>query len=59
MSEAEVLARIGRPDATSGGSKARQTRWSYLPTDDDPDTVTSITFAGGAVSEVSRKVVKR
>jgi hypothetical protein len=59
MTEAEVLARIGRPDATSGGSKGRQTRWSYLPADDDPDTVTSITFAGGTVSEVSRKVIKR
>lgn len=59
MSEAEVLARIGRPDATAGGSKARQTRWSYLPTDDDPDTVTSITFAAGVVSDVSRKVIKR
>jgi hypothetical protein len=59
MTEAEVLARIGRPDATSGASKARQTRWSYLPAEGDPDTVTSITFSAGAVSDVSRKVVKR
>ena len=59
MTEAEVLAKIGRPDATSGGSGARQTRWSYLPAPDDPDTVTTITFAGGSVSEVTRKVVKR
>ena len=59
MSEAEVLAKIGRPDATSGGSSTRQTRWSYLPAPDDPDTVTTITFAGGSVSEVTRKVVKR
>ena len=59
MSEAEVLAKIGRPDVTAGGSKARQTHWSYLPTADDPDTITSITFTGGAVSEVTRKVVKR
>jgi hypothetical protein len=59
MTEAEVLARIGRPDATSGASKSRQTRWSYLPAEGDPDTVTSITFSAGTVSEVSRKVVKR
>jgi hypothetical protein len=59
MTEAEVLTRIGRPDATSGGSKKQQGRWSYLPADGDPDTVTTITFSGGAVSDVSRKVVKR
>jgi hypothetical protein len=59
MTEAEVLHKVGHPDATSGGSKSRQTHWSYLPAEGDPDTVTSITFAGGVVSEVSRKVVKR
>jgi hypothetical protein len=59
MTETEVLARIGRPDATAGGSKNRQTHWSYLPAEGDPDTVTSIVFAGGVVSEVTRKVVKR
>ena len=59
MTEAEVLARIGRPDATAGGNKQHQGRWSYLPADGDPDTVTTITFSGGTVSDVSRKVVKR
>jgi len=59
MTEAEVLARIGRPDATAGGSRQQQGRWSYLPADGDPDTVTTITFSGGTVSDVSRKVVKR
>jgi len=59
MSEAEVLARLGRPDATAGGNKQHQARWSYLPTDGDPDTVTTITFSGGMVSDVSRKVVRR
>ena len=58
MTEAEVVARIGRPDATTGG-KNRQAHWSYLPAEGDPDTVTSILFAGGVVSEVTRKVVKR
>jgi hypothetical protein len=59
MTETEVLAKIGRPDATAGGSKQHQGRWSYLPADGDPDTVTTITFAGGTVNDVSRKVVKR
>ena len=59
MTEAEVLARIGRPDATAGGSRQHQGRWSYLPADGDPDTVTTVTFSGGTVSDVSRKVVKR
>lgn len=59
MTEAEVLAKIGRPDATAGGSKQHQGRWSYLPAEGDPDTVTTITFSGGTVSDVSRKVVKR
>ena len=59
MAEAEVLARIGRPDATAGGSKTRQTRWSYLPAADDPDTVTTVTFTAGVVSDVTRRVIKR
>ena len=59
MSEAEVLATIGRPDATAGGSRTQQSRWSYLPADGDPDTVTTITFSGGTVSDVSRKILKR
>jgi hypothetical protein len=58
MTESEVVARIGRPDATSGG-KNQRAHWSYLPAEGDPDTVTSILFAGGVVSEVTRKVVRR
>jgi len=59
MTEAEVLSHIGRPDVTAGGSRKRQARWSYLPAADDPDTVTTITFSGGTVSEVTRRVVKQ
>lgn len=61
MTEGEVLAAIGRPDATAGGKGKGQGngRWSYLPAAGDPDTVTTITFAGGAVSEVSRKVIRK
>jgi hypothetical protein len=61
MNEAEVLAKIGRPDATAsgGGGKPPQVRWSYLPSPDDPDTVTTVTFTGGSVSDISRKVIKK
>lgn len=59
MREAEVLARIGRPDMTAGGNRNHRTRWSYLPHAGDLDTITTITFNGDTVSDVSRKVVKR
>jgi hypothetical protein len=59
MTEGEVLGRIGRPDATAGGAKSSPARWSYLPAADDPDTVTTITFSGGVVSDVSRKVIRK
>lgn len=59
MSEAEVMTRIGKPDATSGGGRSATSRWSYLPAPEDPDTVTTITFLGGVVSDVSRKVVRK
>ncbi len=59
MTDAEVRAKIGQPDITSGSAKNRNARWSYLPTDGDPDTITTINFAGNTVSDVSRKTVKK
>jgi hypothetical protein len=38
---------------------SRNARWSYLPAAGDPDTITTITFSGNVVSDVSRKLVKR
>ena len=58
MTAAEVRARIGRPDITAGANRTHTPRWSYLPTTDDPDTITLITFNGDVVSDVSRKTVK-
>jgi hypothetical protein len=61
MSEAEVLRRIGRPevDARSGRKQAKGGKhWSYLPAPGDPDTVTTLTIAGGLVANVERKVVR-
>jgi len=59
MSEGEVLARVGSPDMTTGTKPTQSGRWSYLPADGDPDTITTLTFADGKVTKVERKVVKR
>ena len=38
MTEAEVVARIGRPDMPPAAAQQPAARWSYLPADGDPDT---------------------
>jgi hypothetical protein len=59
MSEAEVVARIGEPDMRSSGTGSRQgPRWSYLPNDRDPQTITTLTFSNGMVSNIERRVVR-
>ncbi len=57
MSEAEVVAKIGNPDITGNGRGRKSSRWSYLPTAGDPQTITTIVFESGRVIEVERKVV--
>ena len=59
MSEAEVLARLGPPDATTGSKSTKQQRWSWFPADGDPETVTTVTLASGVVTNVERTVVKK
>ena len=59
MTEGEVLARVGSPDITSGSKATQSGRWSYLPTEGDPDTITTLTFADGKVTKVERKLYKR
>jgi hypothetical protein len=59
MSEAEVMARIGSPDVTSGQKNQQRLRWTWLPADGDPDTITTVTIANGVVTNVERKVVKK
>lgn len=60
MSEGEVLMKIGRPDSEStdsgGGAKVSQKRWIYLPTQGDPQTMTTLVIRDGRVVEVSRQV---
>lgn len=59
MSEAEVRARLGQPDVTSGGKNRKSARWTYLPAPGDPETITSLTFANGVVTDVERKVFRK
>ena len=59
MSEAELVAHLGRPDVTSGNREKRTLRWTWLPVAGDPDTITTVTLANGSVTDVDRKVVKK
>jgi hypothetical protein len=59
MTEAEVLAKLGQPDMTTGGRNGGGARWTYMPAPGDPEMVTSLTFAKGAVTDIERKVVKK
>jgi hypothetical protein len=59
MSEAEVIARLGQPDVTSGNKNRKGSRWTYLPAAGDPDTITSLTFVNGTVTAVDRKLYRK
>jgi hypothetical protein len=56
MSEGEVIFKIGRPDVSSHARKGVQ--WAYLPAAGDSDTLTTLTFTGGKVSAVERKIAR-
>jgi hypothetical protein len=59
MSEGDVLARVGPPDATTGQRSGKQMRWTWLPGEGDPETVTTVTFLNGIVATVERTLVKK
>ena len=59
MSEGDVLARVGTPDVTTGQKTGKQVRWTWLPADGDQETVTTVTFVAGIVTNVERTLVKR
>jgi hypothetical protein len=60
MTTAEVEASLGSPPMTGGGDNPDQpTRWFYLPTEGDEETITTIVFLRGKVTEVERKPMKR
>ena len=56
MSEAEVIQKVGRPDVEDKG--ASQARWTYMPSAGDPDTLTTLTFGAGKVTNIERKPVR-
>jgi hypothetical protein len=58
ISEGEVIARVGRPDMSSGAGR-KTMRWTYLPAPEDPQTVTTLTFELGRLIEVERKVMPK
>ena len=58
MTETEVLYKIGKPDVELSGRRKGGQQWSYMPVAGDPDTLTTVTFAGGKVDRVERKVVR-
>jgi hypothetical protein len=58
IGEGEVIARIGRPDVSSGAGR-KTMRWTYLPVPEDPQTVTTLTFELGRLVQVERKVVPK
>jgi len=57
MSAAEVIQRIGKPDVEAKSQRKGQ-RWSYLPKDGDPKTITTVTLVDGQVANVERKLVQ-
>jgi hypothetical protein len=57
IGEGEVVARIGRPDMSTGAGR-KTVRWTYLPAPQDPQTITTLTFELGRLIQVERKVVR-
>ena len=57
IGEGEVVARIGRPDMSTGAGR-KTVRWTYLPALEDPQTITTLTFELGRLVQVERKVVR-
>jgi hypothetical protein len=56
IGEGEVVARVGRPDMSTGSGR-KTMRWTYMPAPDDPSTITTLTFQFGRLIEVERKVI--
>ena len=56
IGEGEVVARVGRPDMSSGNGR-KTVRWTYLPVPEDPGTITTLTFELGRLVQVERKVI--
>ncbi|MEO8303339.1 MAG: DUF4124 domain-containing protein [Betaproteobacteria bacterium] len=59
MSEAEVMAKLGQPDMTTGGKNGGAARWTYMPAPGDSETITSMTITKGTVTDIERKAVRK
>lgn len=59
MTEAEVLAKLGPADMTTGAKNAATVRWTYMPAPGDTETITSVTLTKGKVTEIERKVLRK
>jgi hypothetical protein len=57
MSESEVIRRLGKPEMDARGSR-RQGKQGKDGAAADPDTITTLTIAGGLVANVERQVVR-
>jgi hypothetical protein len=62
LGEGEVLLKIGKPDHEAfirvvRGEPEEKT-WSYFPHARDPQTLTILTFHGGVVTRVDRKIAR-
>src|SRR6476659_7515266 len=54
IGEGEVVARVGRPDMSTGAGR-KTVRWTYLPAPEDPQTITTLTFELGRLIQVERR----
>ncbi|MEZ5570724.1 MAG: hypothetical protein R3E64_01765 [Halioglobus sp.] len=63
MTESEVLLKIGKPDNESevsgGGAEVVQKVWSYFPTNQDSQTLTTITIRNGIVVSVEGTIYRK
>ena len=62
IGEGEVLLKIGKPDHEAFIRVVRgepdEKTWSYFPHARDPQTLTILTFHGGVVTRVERKIAR-
>ena len=59
MTEADVVAKLGQPDMTSGSKNSATVRWTNLPAPGDAETITSVTLTKGSVTDVERKAYRK
>ncbi len=59
MTQGEVLAKLGSPDMTGTRKNGKQARWTWLPADGDPETITTLVLVDGIVTEVERRIMKK